>query len=38
MATTFGLYLEVTSVDHIQMDSNDCNGFEHYSEPDVEIE
>lgn len=38
MGTSFGLYMEVTSVDHVQLDSNECDGFEHFSHPDVEIE
>lgn len=34
MGTSHGLYLEITSVDHMQMDSSDCDGFEEYSHPD----
>lgn len=37
MGTSYGMYLEITSVDHVQMDSNDCDGFEEYSHPDSEI-
>lgn len=37
MGTTAGMYLEITSVDHLQMDSPDCDGFEEYSNPDAEI-
>lgn len=36
MTTTFGLHLEITSVDHFQLETNDCHGFEMYSHPDVE--
>lgn len=37
MGASFGMYLEITSVDHLQMDSNDCYGFEEYSEPDCDV-
>lgn len=37
MGTNHGLYLEITSVDHLQMDSSDCDGFEEYSNPDSDI-
>lgn len=37
MGTNFGMYLEITSVDHLQMDSADCDGFEEYSNPDADI-
>lgn len=37
MGTVHGLYMEITSVDHLQMDSNYCDGFECYSHPDAEI-
>lgn len=38
MSTSSGMYMEVTSVDHLKMDTDDCDGFEHYSHPDVDIE
>lgn len=37
MATSHGMYLEITSVDHLHMDSADCDGFEEYSNPDSDI-
>lgn len=37
MSASFGMFLEITSVDHLQMDSNDCHGFEEYSEPDCDV-
>lgn len=37
MSASYGMYLEITSVDHLQMDSSDCDGFEEYSEPDCDI-
>lgn len=37
MGTNYGMYLEITSVDHVQMESSDCDGFEEYSHPDFEI-
>lgn len=38
MGTSHGMYMEVTSVDHLEMNSDDCDGFEHYSHSDVDIE
>lgn len=38
MSTSYGMYMEVTSVDHLEMGTDDCDGFEHYSDPDVDIE
>lgn len=32
-----GLHMEVTSVDHINSGSVDCEGFETYSHPDVHM-
>lgn len=37
MGTSFGMYMEITSVDHLQMDSIECDGFEEYSRPDADI-
>lgn len=37
MGTLYGMYLEINSIDHLQMGSSDCNGFEEYSHPDNEI-
>lgn len=37
MKTMHGMYMEVTSVDHVRMDSIHCDGFEKYSHPDTEI-
>lgn len=37
MGTSHGLYLEITSVDHFQTDSSDCDGFEEYSHPDCDM-
>lgn len=37
MGTSFGMYMEITSVDHVQMDSSDCEGFEDYCRPDVDV-
>lgn len=37
MGTSYGMYLEITSVDHLQMDTSDCDGFEDYSHPDTDI-
>lgn len=37
MSASFGMYLEITSVDHLQMDSSDCDGFEEYSDPDCDV-
>lgn len=35
--TRHGLYMEITSVDHFQLDTNECLGFETYSHPDAEF-
>lgn len=37
VGTSNGLYLEITSVDHLQMDSSNCDGFEEYSHPDYDL-
>lgn len=37
MGTSYGMYLEITSVDHLQMDTKDCEGFEDYSHPETDI-
>lgn len=37
MGTSFGMYMELTSVDHVEMDSIECEGFEEYSNPDADI-
>lgn len=38
MATSYGMYMEVTSVDHLALDTDECDGFEHYSHPDFNNE
>lgn len=37
MGTSYGMYMEVTSVDHVKMDSIECDGFEALSDPNSEI-
>lgn len=37
MGTSYGMYMEITAVDHIQLDSSDCDGFEDFSHPDIDI-
>jgi hypothetical protein len=35
IATERGMQLEVQGVDHLNMGTSDCEGFEQYSHPDV---
>jgi hypothetical protein len=35
IVTERGMQLEVQGVDHLNMGSSDCEGFEQYSHPDV---
>lgn len=37
ISTSYGMYMEVNSVDHTEMDTDDCYGFESYSHPNVGI-
>lgn len=37
ISTSYGMFMEITSVDHLSLDSDDCSGFESYSSPDVTI-
>lgn len=34
---SFGMHVEVTGLDHVDMTTDDCNGFEQYSLPYTEI-
>lgn len=36
MGTSYGMIMDITSVDHIQLDA-DCSDFENYLHPDTEI-
>lgn len=38
MGTSYGLFLEISSVDHVQLDASNCEGFEQLSHPDYEIQ
>lgn len=35
---THGMQLEVQGVDHLNMGTSDCEGFEDYSNPDILLE
>lgn len=37
ISTSYGMYMEVNSVDHLEADTDDCHGFETYSHPNVSI-
>lgn len=37
IVNALGLHLEVTSVDHMNIGSNECDSFETYSHPDVQL-
>lgn len=37
MGTSFGLMMDITSVDHVQLEA-ECHGFEDYSHPETEIQ
>lgn len=38
MGTSYGLFLEISSVDHVQLDGPNCDGFEQLSHPAYEIQ
>lgn len=38
ITTQNGMQLEVQGVDHINMGIGDCEGFEQYSHPDVQLQ
>lgn len=37
ISTSYGMFIEITSVDHLTLDSDDCDDFASYSNPDVII-
>lgn len=37
MTTSDGLYMEITSIDHMNLGGADCDGFESFSDPEIQI-